>query len=138
MGTAFGFAITYPVAALIIVAVAALPISIAIISSGSRKRALRRESEQMVVKMQHDAEMRKTLILERYEPEIARRILNRQIWKGMTAEQLSDSMGQPDEVDEVVTKRTQKQIWKYDQVSASRFDTRITLEGGVVVGWQMR
>jgi hypothetical protein len=71
----------------------------------------------------------------KYGPEIANRIVNKQVWQGETAEQLLESLGRPVDVDERVLKTKTKHVWKYYQKGANRFGLRIMLEDGVVVGW---
>ena len=113
-------------------------IAIAVLNAQSKKRAAREQQEQFIKQFKDNEDAHRTLITQRYDPETAQRILSHQIWQGMTAEQLMDSAGMAEAVDTIVTKRTRKEVWKYDQVTATRFDTRITLEDGVVVGWQKK
>ncbi|MEA2871101.1 MAG: hypothetical protein QOH67_1077 [Hyphomicrobiales bacterium] len=77
-------------------------------------------------------------VIDKYNPETAQKILGGQIWQGMTAEQLSYAVGKPEAVDKIVTKRTSKEVWKYFQQTATRFNLRVTVQDGVVVGWQMK
>jgi hypothetical protein len=65
-------------------------------------------------------------------------IMDRQIWTGMTAEQLVDCLGQPEGVDYQVSARKQKEVWKYGRIGQNRFRNRITVEKGQVVGWTAR
>jgi hypothetical protein len=78
------------------------------------------------------------LLIKKYGPEIGARILAGTIWQGMTAEELTDSAGPAEAIDYAVTKTKNKEVWKYGQSTATRFDMRITLENGLVVGWQKR
>jgi len=79
---------------------------------------------------------RKEYIYRKYgQTEIADRIINKTIWVGETSEQLSDSLGSPLDIDEKVLKTKKKEIWKYFQKSANRYGYKITIENGIVVGW---
>lgn len=60
------------------------------------------------------------------------------IWQGMTAEQLRDSWGDPVSIEEKVMKTKIKQVFKYKQVTKTRFRDKVTLEDGVIVGWDQK
>ena len=74
---------------------------------------------------------RQALIRQKYPPDVAERIIKREIWQGMSAEQLQNTLGKADEVRQTVMKRKTKEVWQYEMYSI-----RITLEEGVVVGWR--
>lgn len=74
----------------------------------------------------------------KYPEEIVQRILGGQIWQGQTEEQLIDAIGSPAEVDTKVLKTMQREIWKYGRISAKRFRLRITVENGMVAGWDQK
>lgn len=74
----------------------------------------------------------------KYPEEIVLRILGGQIWQGQTEEQLIDAIGSPAEVDTKVLKTMQREIWKYGRISAKRFRLRITVENGMVAGWDQK
>ncbi len=79
---------------------------------------------------------RKERIYQKYGPtDIADKIINKTIWVGETSEQLSDSLGQPVDIDERVLKTKKKETWKYYQKSVNRYGFKITVENGIVVGW---
>jgi hypothetical protein len=61
-----------------------------------------------------------------------------ELWVGQTADQLRDAYGEPEDIDEKVMKTKRREIWKYDQVGTNRFSTKITLDDGVVAGWDKR
>jgi len=76
-------------------------------------------------------------LTERYgDPEIARRIMRGIIWQGETQEQLVDSLGQPKDIDRKILKTKAKEIWKYRPTARNRFGLKVTLDDGVVVGWE--
>ena len=85
----------------------------------------------MLEKIQRDRETLRARVVQQYDPDTAAKILRQEIWQGMTVQQLLDSAGQPDSVQETVTKRINREVWKYDVWS-----TRVTVENGVVVGWR--
>jgi hypothetical protein len=59
-------------------------------------------------------------------------------WQGQTQEQLLDSLGRPADTDTKVLKTKTKEIWKYNRVGKNRFGLRVTVENGVVVGWDKK
>ncbi|MDO4896984.1 MAG: hypothetical protein Q3971_06425 [Moraxella sp.] len=70
--------------------------------------------------------------------QIAQRIMDRAFWQGQTEDQLYDSLGKPDKIDSKVFKNKSTQIWRYDRISKRSFGLSITLENGVVVGWDKK
>ena len=80
---------------------------------------------------------RRRQLIERYgDPEIARRIMRGILWQGETAEQLRASLGTPADTDQKVLKTKTKEIWKYRPTSRNRFGLKVTLDDGVVTGWE--
>ena len=84
------------------------------------------------------AELRRASLTARFDDETSSRILAGQIWIGQTGEQLREALGEPLDIDEKVMKTKRREVWKYDQKSANRFNTRVTLENGLVTGWERR
>lgn len=74
----------------------------------------------------------------RFGDEIATRIVAGEVWLGQNEEQLRESLGDPLDIDEKVMKTKTRQVWKYDQAGANRFNTRVTLENGLVTGWDKK
>jgi hypothetical protein len=72
------------------------------------------------------------------DPLIHERLINREIWLGETRQMLIDSIGQPLDIDTKVTKTKNIEILKYNQVRANSFGTKITIENGVVIGWDVK
>lgn len=66
---------------------------------------------------------------------LAEKIIAKTIWVGETASELRDSLGAPNDTDEKVLKTKTKVIWKYQHRGGNRYGLRITVENGVVVGW---
>ncbi len=69
------------------------------------------------------------------DPKIADAILSRTVWKGQTVEQLQESLGRAADIDQKVLKSMTREVWKYHPRGANRFGLRITVENGVVSGW---
>jgi uncharacterized protein len=83
-----------------------------------------------------NAARRKQVLIAKYGDATAARILARQIWQGMTEEQLVDSWGRPVEIGSEVLRTKTKQIWKYGRTGKNRFRERVTVENGMVSGWK--
>jgi hypothetical protein len=67
--------------------------------------------------------------------EVADRLIERTVWVGETAEQLQDSIGVPADIDDKVFKTKRRETWKYVRRGRNRYGLRITVENGIVVGW---
>jgi uncharacterized protein len=80
--------------------------------------------------------IRRNSLIKRYGYEIARKILSREVWQGMTSDQLIHSWGRPTDTDREIYKSRTKETWKYNQTGKNRFKDRIYLEDGIVVGWK--
>ena len=74
-------------------------------------------------------------LTSRFGSEAAGRIMRVEIWPGQTAEMLIEARGQPHDIDERVMKTKTKHVYKYGWLSGNRYGLRVTLENGVVVGW---
>jgi len=64
------------------------------------------------------------------------KIINGDIWHGETAEQLIDSIGNPDVIDDKLLKTQKKVVWKYGRRGASGYNLIVNLEKGLVVSWE--
>jgi len=69
---------------------------------------------------------------------IVEKLMQKTIWQGESSEQLIDSLGRPLDIDTKVMKTKTKEVWKYDQRGVNRYGLRITLENGVIVGWDKK
>lgn len=67
---------------------------------------------------------------------VVRKLMDGWVWQGQTVEQLTDSLGKPAEVDRTVLKTKTKEVWKYGHRGRNRYGVRVTLEDGLVVGWE--
>lgn len=81
---------------------------------------------------------RRADLTTRFGTEVCSRILAHEIWLGQTDEQVRESRGEPAHIDEKVMKTKTREVWKYDQTGVNRFNTRVTLENGVVTGWDQK
>lgn len=78
-------------------------------------------------------------LLQKYGDEkLVDALLTGTIWQGMTAEQLRDSWGAPVSIEEKVLKTKVKQVFKYRQVAKDRYRDKVTLEDGVITGWDQK
>ncbi len=80
---------------------------------------------------------RRQHLIEKYgDAEIARRLMKGVLWQGETAEQVRESLGEPADIDQKVLKTKTKEVWKYRPTARNRFGLKITLDDGVVAGWE--
>ena len=78
-------------------------------------------------------------LLAKYgDAELAEALMTQTIWQGMTAEQLRDSWGEPVAVEQKVLKTRVKEVFKYKPVGKNRYRDKVTLEDGVIVGWDQK
>lgn len=76
---------------------------------------------------------------EKYgDTKVVEGIINREFWKGMTEEQLNDSLGKPDAVDVQALKTKHKEVWKFREVHKGQYALRITLENHKIVSWDKK
>ena len=87
----------------------------------------------------YTAKRRMTRIQEKYpDAELAQKIIHNQIWQGQTGEQLIDSIGRPSAIDEKILKSKTRHVYKYQSEGKGKYKLRVTLEDGIVVGWEKR
>jgi uncharacterized protein len=79
---------------------------------------------------------RRQRLIAIYGEQATDRILARQVWQGMTDEQLIESWGLPADKDTEIKRTTTKETWKYGQTGKNRFNNRVYLESGIVIGWK--
>jgi hypothetical protein len=76
---------------------------------------------------------------EKYKDEtIVQNILQRRFWHGQTAQQLNDALGSPLSIDRKSMATRRREIWKYNSRGKNRYALRITLDDGVVIGWDQK
>jgi hypothetical protein len=79
---------------------------------------------------------RERLMAKYGDPQIVEAIIRRQVWQGMTKEQLLDSWGAPVDTSNKVFKTKIRETYKYNQTGRNRFRSRVMLENEIVIGWQ--
>jgi uncharacterized protein YecT (DUF1311 family) len=79
---------------------------------------------------------RRRRLVANYGEEQADLIIARQIWQGMTEDQLIESLGAPASKDTEVRRTKTKETWKYGQTGKNRFNNRVFVENGIVTGWK--
>ncbi len=109
------------------------------LTASSQKRALE-ANRRAQVQLRKQAEQREkawrdALMLKYNDQQVVDSLIAKRLWIGQTSEQLQDSFGAPDDVDERVLKTKRKEVWKYGHKGANRYEYRITLENDRVVGW---
>jgi type II secretory pathway pseudopilin PulG len=99
-----------------------------------RKRAAAERAAQEAVQMAH--QQRFQHLAGRFGEQAAHAIMAGNIWMGATAEMVLEALGPPIDTDEKVYKTKTKHVYKYWPTGANRYAYRVTLENGVVVGWE--
>jgi hypothetical protein len=89
---------------------------------------------------QHDKKQKRLQYLrdKYHDEEVVQKIMAGFFWQGQSEEQLKDAIGHPVEVDRMVLKTKTKEIWKYHKQGVNRFGLRLTVENGLVVGWDKK
>ena len=79
-------------------------------------------------------------LLQKYggDEKLVDALISKTIWQGMTEAQLLDSWGKPAAIEEKVMKTKIKQVFKYRPTAANRYRDKVTLEDGLIVGWDQR
>jgi len=75
-------------------------------------------------------------LTRRFGGENAARIIGGEIWQGQTSEMLIEAIGRPVDMDEKVMKTRTRHVLKWGHQGANRFALRVTLDDGIVVGWE--
>lgn len=82
---------------------------------------------------------RLTYLREKYKnEEVVQDIMASRIWQGQTANQLTDTLGEPEDIDNKVLKTMKREVWKYEHRGGNRYGLRITVEDDEVVGWDQK
>ncbi len=81
---------------------------------------------------------RARLMMKSKDEELIERLMEEKFWVGQTKEQLINSLGEPLDVNQKVLKTKVKEVWKYEQTGKNRYGLKITLDDGVVVGWDQK
>lgn len=95
--------------------------------------------EEASKRSEEAAKQRKASLLSKYgDSELVEKLLQGYFWQGQTEEQLRDSIGAPSDIDQKILKTKKKEVWKYGPTGRNRYGLRITVENGVVVGWDKK
>ncbi len=70
--------------------------------------------------------------------EVVQNILRHRFWLGQTAEQLVESLGRPQDIDNKLLKTRKREVWKYNRRGVNRYGLRITLDDDVVCTWDQK
>jgi hypothetical protein len=81
---------------------------------------------------------REGLLAKYGDPSIVDDIIGGLIRQGMSTEMVLDTWGKPAAVDTKVYRTKVKEVLKYNPGPRRSFANRVTLEDGVVVGWENR
>jgi hypothetical protein len=92
----------------------------------------------VAVKIVSDQARRKHLMAKYADAHVVDMLMKRMMWQGMSAEQLIDSIGHSAATDRKVYKSKVTETYKYNQAGRNRFRSRVKLENGVVVGWDLK
>lgn len=67
------------------------------------------------------------------DPTVQQRIISKQIWRGMTEQQLFDSWGRPSKVTTQVLKTKVKKTYRFGN---TRYGPSVYVDNGFVSGWR--
>lgn len=88
--------------------------------------------------MVKDARRRSKLLTKYQNKVIVDAIMGRSVVKGMSALQVQESLGRPEDVDEKVLKTKTISVYKYGRIRSNQYKIRINLEDNFVVGWEIK
>ena len=78
-------------------------------------------------------------LMEKYnDEEIVDNIMNQTIWHGETTDQIVDSLGKAEDIDQKSLRTKTKEIWKYGYEGENKYKLNINLKNDVVIGWDYR
>lgn len=90
-------------------------------------------------KKQNELDLRTAYLKQKYNNiAIVQAILDGKIWETMTEEQLIDSIGKPEAIDHKQMKQKYRDVWKYQHRGGNRYHLRVTVENGLVIGWDSK
>ena len=72
------------------------------------------------------------------DEKLVHALITQTIWQGMTTEQLKDSWGEPMAVEQKVMKTKVREVYKYKPLGRNRFRDKVTLEDGLITGWDQK
>jgi hypothetical protein len=72
------------------------------------------------------------------DEKLVHALVTQTIWQGMTTEQLKDSWGEPVAIEQKVMKTKVREVFKYKPLGKNRFRDKVTLEDGLITGWDQK
>jgi len=72
------------------------------------------------------------------DEDVVQKIYAGHVWQGQSEEQLRDSLGKPNAIDNKLLKTMTREIWKYHPSGINRYRLRITVDNGRVAGWDQK
>ena len=87
---------------------------------------------------QTNKQKRKRLMIKYNDENLVQRLMLGQFWQGQTSEQLTDSLGRPNDKSIQVLKSKTKETWKYQKTGTNRYALKIFIEDGIVIGWDQK
>ena len=72
------------------------------------------------------------------DDKLVQALLTQTIWQGMTTDQLRDSWGEPVAIEQRVMKTKVREVYKYKPLGKNRFRDKVTLEDGIITGWDQK
>lgn len=104
-----------------------------------KRRAREQEAEARRVAAERDAfAAHQRALVTRFGEQAAELILARRLWQGATEEMLVAMHGWPADTREKVSKTKVVRTLCYYPQGRSRYALKVTIENGVVVGWESR
>ena len=94
------------------------------------------EQQEHERRKQEAAQRRLDDLTRRFGGSAAHRILQGEVWQGQSAAALLEALGPPADSDQKVMKTKTKTVYKWGHVSGNRYAVRVTVENGVVIGWE--
>lgn len=80
----------------------------------------------------------KELMVKYGDEDLVKKLMNGEFWQEQTHGQLLDSLGEPEDIDQIVYKTKTKETWKYNETGKNRYALKIVIENGLVVGWNQK
>ena len=83
-------------------------------------------------------EKRQQLMDKYNDKEIVENIINQTLWHGETSDQIVESLGKAEDIDQKSLRTKTKEIWKYGHEGENNYRLKINLKNDVVIGWNYR
>lgn len=97
------------------------------------------KKEEQKAAMIKAREERIVYLMSKYHDQLSvDRIMAKELWQGMTADQVKDSIGTPAAIDQELLKTKRRDTWKYYPQGANRYNLKLVVENDVLVGWDKK